>query len=400
MRILIVTPEPASALKPRVFRFAKLLSTAHVVHIAYIDEIQGRQVPTDIRVDGQNQLQEVGIETHQLRACWPLAIVPLLANYMRGLPLRVGLYAQGKIRSQVEQLVGKVRPDLIHVDRERAFPVVCHLRIPLVVDLTDPVGWYLEQRSRLTHPLLSELLRIEARRMWLYEGHIAKQVREIFFASEFGASRFKDRYPGAKVGVIPVPLPPPATAASSSPLLPGGPPHICFFGNLYYPPNVQAITDFVKNCWPEVRARLPTATLHVAGSRPHSAITKLQRREGVYVHSNPVEMGSLLRGCDVAVAPLEVCAGFPNKIVDAVITGGLPVVASSAAQAGLPPAARDTLPTASEPREWAEKISILWQRKDLRQDLVNKMRDALTSTLNNELILSQLNTTYNCALSS
>jgi hypothetical protein len=102
-------------------------------------------------------------------------------------------------------------------------------------------------------------------------------------------------------------------------------------------------------------------------------------------------MDRVLRACDVAIAPLLVCAGQSNKIVDASVLGDLPVIASPAAQAGLPAPVREQLIVALHPREWAEQIELLWTTPSLRAQRARRLADAIRAHLNDEVVLARLN---------
>lgn len=398
MKILIVTPEPATALKPRVFRFAKLLARHHSVHLAFAEDLVGRGVPPAIRQASDVDLRLAGVTLHPLPVRWWQEGPRVISNLLRGYPLRVSLYALASLRAQVREVALCIRPDVVHVDRERAFSMAGTVDTPTVVDLADPVGWYFEQRAVRASLPRSYLCAMEAERLWGFEEQIAQFTTAVAFASDFGARTFRSRVRTGRVAVVFNPLPEsPAIVACETNFLNGGP-SICFAGNLYYPPNVEAISRFCVDCWPAILDRIPSATLHIAGSRPSRAVRALERVAGVFVHANPTRMRSILGRCHIAVAPLTLCAGFPNKIVDAVVEGDLAVVASPAARLGLPDAVRERLHTASCPSEWAECISRFWEDPVARHEHVCALRAAMQSSLSDELVLAQLEAFYDAAL--
>ena len=48
MRVLMVSPAPPTALKPRLYRFALELAARVEVHVAFVEETLGSKVPPDI----------------------------------------------------------------------------------------------------------------------------------------------------------------------------------------------------------------------------------------------------------------------------------------------------------------------------------------------------------------
>jgi polysaccharide biosynthesis protein PslH len=397
MRILIVTPEPATALKARVFRFAKILSKIHEVHLAFVEDMVRRQVPAPIRYAADLELQELEVKLYGLRVNWFEFPRWTLPNLWKGLPFKVALYDEPRLTQQVQILADMIRPDIIHADRLRTYPLVSHLPAPKVVDFTDPMGWYYEERARRAQGLKAKIFKNESTRKWRFEREVGVQANKVIFASDFGANIFRERFPEIEAAVVPNPIQTKPITTTRM-LLPGTRPAICYFGNLYYPPNVQSITGFVRHVWSVVKSRIPQATLHIAGSRPHQEIIKLSTFDGVHIHPNLKDMGLFLRSCDLSITPLTFCAGFPNKIVDAVIEGGIPVIASREAQVGLPSSISQHLLLAAEPLQWAEQIFLLWNQPELRRQTVEALRTEMREFLSEDIVLAKLSAIYDSAM--
>jgi glycosyltransferase involved in cell wall biosynthesis len=115
-----------------------------------------------------------------------------------------------------------------------------------------------------------------------------------------------------------------------------------FVGQMNYPPNVEAVTWFVRTCWPTVRAAEPRAVFRIVGRRPTRSVRRLARVAGVEVMGAVADVGAHLASLSVSVAPLRVARGVQNKVLEA-MASGLPVVLTPAAARGI--AARD-------PDEW------------------------------------------------
>ncbi|HEX6370748.1 MAG TPA: glycosyltransferase [Longimicrobium sp.] len=392
MRILIVTPAPATPLKPRVFGFALALAQRHDVHLAFVEELAGARVPTAIHDGAHAALRQAGVTLHALRWGPAAAAAALRSLVLTRLPLRAALFDQGGLRRQVRRLHAAVRPDVVHVDRARALSLVRGIDTPALVDLTDPVGWYLEERARGAAGVARFLITRESRRQWRYEAEIAASRRALCVASEFGASILRARVPGADLTVVPCAVWT-GDGASAAASLPGSSPRVAFWGNLGYPPNVDAIESFVRDHWPAVRHALPGATLHVAGSTPHARVRRLARAGEVFIHPDVPHMPAFLRGCDLAVAPLGLCAGFSNKIAEAAVHG-LPVVASDAACAGLAPALAAHVPRAAAPAEWADALARLWGAPGARRAAADRLRAAAADALSPRAVAAMLAGTY------
>jgi GT2 family glycosyltransferase/glycosyltransferase involved in cell wall biosynthesis len=108
---------------------------------------------------------------------------------------------------------------------------------------------------------------------------------------------------------------------------------LVFVGGFQHPPNEDAVTWFVHEVFPRVRAKLPACRLHVIGSKVPPAITALAG-EHVIVHGYVEDIAPYMDGCRVSVAPLRYGAGVKGK-VNMAMSYGLPVVATPVAVEGM-----------------------------------------------------------------
>jgi GT2 family glycosyltransferase/glycosyltransferase involved in cell wall biosynthesis len=106
-----------------------------------------------------------------------------------------------------------------------------------------------------------------------------------------------------------------------------------FVGGFQHPPNVDAVTWFVAEVWPRIRAELPEARFHVVGSRMPESLNALAGN-GVEIHGYVEDLTPFLDLCLVSVAPLRYGAGVKGKVNQA-MAHGQPVVATSIAVEGM-----------------------------------------------------------------
>jgi glycosyltransferase involved in cell wall biosynthesis len=136
--------------------------------------------------------------------------------------------------------------------------------------------------------------------------------------------------PGAATRVIPVVREVPGLQA---PL--GRRRDVLFVGGFAHLPNVDAITHFTTACWPLVRARLPRVRLLVVGSSaPPEVLALANPAAGIDVLGYVEDLGALLRGCRLTVAPLRYGAGIKGKVVSS-LAHGVPCVATPVAVEGM-----------------------------------------------------------------
>src|SRR5690606_11204466 len=88
---------------------------------------------------------------------------------------------------------------------------------------------------------------------------------------------------------------------------------LLFVGGFQHPPNIDAITWFVREVFPAVRARLPDVEVHVIGSKMPPEVAALAGG-GVVVHGHVPDLDPYLDGCRIALAPLRYGAGVKGKL--------------------------------------------------------------------------------------
>ena len=109
---------------------------------------------------------------------------------------------------------------------------------------------------------------------------------------------------------------------------------VVFVGGFRHPPNVDAVSWFVREVWPQVRGRLPDITFHCIGGDVPPEIAMLAEVPGVRIHGHVPDLLPYMEGARVAVAPLRYGAGVKGKI-NLSMAHGQPVVATLCAVEGM-----------------------------------------------------------------
>src|SRR5262249_58738979 len=114
---------------------------------------------------------------------------------------------------------------------------------------------------------------------------------------------------------------------------------LVFTGVMDYLPNVDAVTYFVRDIWPIVRAAVPDAEFVIVGQSPSREVRRLARVPGVVVTGWVSDVTRYLQEAAAFVAPLRLARGIQNKILEA-MAAGVAVVSTTAGVAGVGPAPR------------------------------------------------------------
>jgi hypothetical protein len=110
---------------------------------------------------------------------------------------------------------------------------------------------------------------------------------------------------------------------------------LVFFGNLAYPPNVEAVQR-LSRFWPRMLATRPTTTMLVAGRNPVASVRSAAEKHDWALRSNYPDVNRLLASARLGVVPLEHASGIQIKVLETAAFG-LAQVVSPAARAGLGP---------------------------------------------------------------
>ena len=129
-----------------------------------------------------------------------------------------------------------------------------------------------------------------------------------------------------------------------------------FVGGFRHGPNVDAVLAFVRETWPLVRARLPSATFAIVGADPPDDVLALaDPAQGVAVLGHVADLDAVLAQCRLTVAPLRFGAGTKGKIVTS-LAAGVPCVASPIAAEGMGLTDRQTVRVAATPEAFAAAV--------------------------------------------
>ncbi|MBO9664715.1 glycosyltransferase [Dokdonella sp.] len=134
---------------------------------------------------------------------------------------------------------------------------------------------------------------------------------------------------------------------------------LVFVGGFQHPPNTDAVTWFVREVFPLVRAELPELNFHVIGSKVPDAIRALAD-EHVLVHGYIEDIAPYMDGCRISVAPLRYGAGVKGK-VNMAMSYGMPVVATTAAVEGMYVRAGEDVLVADEAAAFAADVVRLYR---------------------------------------
>jgi glycosyltransferase involved in cell wall biosynthesis len=154
---------------------------------------------------------------------------------------------------------------------------------------------------------------VEGVKSWLYERFLLPlRFHRLLVCKREDRRLF---VPGArhKVFVVPngVSPTPPCDSADEAPG------EMLFVGSLEYWPNQDAVTYFVQEVLPSIRARHPGARFTMVGARPGEALRRLHNGDDVVVAGSVPDLEPYYRRAALVVVPMRLGGGTRIKVLEA-----------------------------------------------------------------------------------
>jgi glycosyltransferase involved in cell wall biosynthesis len=196
-----------------------------------------------------------------------------------------------------------------------------------VYDALDVESLALEQTARIAGSPLARLHAArEAAAVERYERSLGERIDLVTAVTDVDAARLRLLAPGVAVHTVPIGV----AVDEYPPLWRPGSPRIALFGDLGWPPNVDAAVHLCCDVLPLLRDRPPVV---LAGRRPTAEVRALAGA-GVEVTGAVPRMDAVLAGDTIAVAPLRAGTGMRVKLLES-MAWCLPTVSSALGCAGI-----------------------------------------------------------------
>jgi glycosyltransferase involved in cell wall biosynthesis len=177
------------------------------------------------------------------------------------------------------------------------------------------------------------------RKLKRYEALVMRQCDAVAAVAEADRRTLLGLAPEATIGVVPNGVDTTyfsglAMASDRSGALAFSVPTLVFSGTLDFRPNVDAVTWFVREVLPHVRARRPDARLLVVGKRPAPALRRLADEGALVLTGEISDVRPYLAGAAVYAVPMRIGGGVRLKLLEALALE-LPIVSTTMGAEGL-----------------------------------------------------------------
>ena len=339
--------------KVRSYHLLKHLAARHRVFLGtFIDD------PDDERhVD---VVRGLCAELHIARLDPRWARVKSLAGMATGEALTLPYYRDAGLRAWVR----RVRRDNV-IDAVVVFSSAMAQYVepggpaPVVVDFVDVDSAKWTQYAPAHRWPMSWLYRREGARLLDFERATALRAARGFFVTENETDLFRQLAPEAAARVEAIGNGVDADFFApedgrASPYRADEVP-VVFTGAMDYWPNIDAVTWFVQDMLPALRARCPGVCFWIVGRSPAAQVQSLAG-EGVRVTGTVDDVRPYLQHAAAVVAPLRVARGIQNKILEAMAMAR-PVVASAGCAGVIEAVPGEELLPAAEAGDYVEVVA-------------------------------------------
>lgn len=308
--------------KIRSFNILKYLSKDFDIHLACI-------------IDDENDVEKVnGLKPYVKELCFDL-IHPALkklrsaTEIFRKKPISSGYFYSKRLQVFIDKWMDEVKinnvfcfssPTAEYIFRSRHYKGAFG-RAQKVMDLIDVDSEKWAQYAEKARFPMSLIYRIEASLLLLYEQRVAKEFNHLLLVSDAERKLFenKTKVKSAKTIANGVDLNYFAPNTKDDRL--NGPPKIIFTGAMDYWPNIDAVSWFVKDVFPDIKKVFGDAEFYIVGGHPTKEVSSLGRERDVFVTGYVDDIRRYIAMADVCVIPLRVARGIQNKVLEALAMG-------------------------------------------------------------------------------
>lgn len=337
LRVLYVGPYPPSPIAVRPWLFLRALQERH-----HIDLVTLAGGPPSSDIGGVAR-------AYRPTAADRLAALRHLPD--RSFPLQAMAVESLAMRRAVRTAIAEGGYDVVHVEHVRALHLVPESdRSRVLFDAVDCLYDLFDQAAPYQGLARRPLFRHEARRLERFEAKAIAAVPRVLVASRRDAAALLTLVPDAPLSVLHNPV----DLLRFRPRLDRSPDTVVFTGKLSFHANRVAARWLCDEIWPLVQLRRPHARLMIAGARPPAWLLR-RRRSGVEVTGYVPDLGRLIAGAAVSVAPLRYAVGMQNKVLEAMACA-IPVVTTTAGVGDLGFAEGGHGFVANDARSFAERI--------------------------------------------
>jgi glycosyltransferase involved in cell wall biosynthesis len=150
---------------------------------------------------------------------------------------------------------------------------------------------------------------------------------------------------------------------------------LVFTGSMDWLPNDDAVSYFIQDIYPEIKAAVPDVTLTIAGRNPSQGLLeKASEDSSILVTGTVEDIRPYVHDAAIMIVPLRIGGGTRIKIFEGMAMG-IPIVSTSIGAEGLPVSHGDNILLADEPESFAREVIDLIGSEDRRKNIADAALD-------------------------
>ena len=178
--------------------------------------------------------------------------------------------------------------------------------------------------NNTSKPVKSYLIRILSNLLQKEEIQLLSEVDGIFSISTEDSKRFIAL--GIKTPITEIPV----SMELAEPFQSTGSNQFFFIGGMDWMPNREAVDTLISEIFPQIKAKIPSAVLHIAGA----GTEQLQGGEGIKCHGFVPDSTAFMQQYGTLLLPLKSGSGVRIKLLEAMRIG-VPIVTTSIGKEGI-----------------------------------------------------------------
>lgn len=294
----------------------------------------------------------------------------------------------------LEKYIADNNYDLIHIDTiglAQYLPVLANLNVPVVLDHHNIESHMMLRRAQKTsNPLKRFYFHLEGKKLEQYERDYLEKFNLHITCSDLDGERLKEL--NSKLNVETIPNPVDAGSACQRNIIPSEGTKLLFIGGLDWYPNTDAITHFLEEIWPQLKA--DNTRLDIIGKNPSPTISNLvNSTTNVKLHGFVDSLEQFYSESTLYICPIRDGGGTKLKVLDAMANSQL-VIGYPEAFEGLAVKHEEHCLIANSPQHFAELIQQYSSKTEQIQTMAENARKVVEELYDIKVVGERLRELY------